>query len=98
MFHRGKFALIGNHGAVPVDPRFERAVHGIDEVAAMESGVKSENTAPQEPFEDLSIPGTDGIALRITPRDVPKRHDCRVRQMVAHDLGHQGQMEILHEY
>ena len=98
MIHGGEFALIGNHGAVPVDPRFERTVHSIDEVAAMESRVKSENAAPQEPFEDLSIPGTDGIAFRIAPGDVPKRHDRRVRQMVAHDLGHQGQMEILHEH
>src|SRR5678816_640099 len=98
MIHRREFALIGNQRAVPVDPCFERMVHGIDEIAAMESRVESKNAASQEPLEDLSVPRADGIALRIGPRDMPKRDNGCMRQLVSHDLGYQREMVILNKH
>ena len=64
----------------------------------MESRVKPENAASQEPFENFSMPGTDGIAFGIGPGDVPKHNDRRIRQKVSHHLGHQREMIILHEH
>src|SRR3990167_4444703 len=97
MIHGGEFPLIGNRGTVPVDSRFERPVHGLDKVAPVEARVKSENAAAQEPFENFSIPGADGIALRVGPWNMPKGNDGGVREVVSNQLRDERQMIILHE-
>src|SRR5690348_14892808 len=52
-----------------LDPRFEIAVDGVDEVAAVILRVEAEDRAAEEPVQHARAPRADPERLRIGPRD-----------------------------
>src|SRR5688572_21449239 len=80
-----------------IHSRFNEPVHSVDEIVAMELGMKAENTAAQQTVEQLLPPRADPERFRIWPRNVPERNDCRRRQHFADHSRHEGKMIVLNE-
>src|SRR5487761_2756061 len=61
--HGGDLAAEGDGEGFPVDPRFEKTIPRIDEIVAVELGMKAENAAAQQSGDDFVAPGADGEGL-----------------------------------
>src|SRR2546427_3675866 len=55
--------------------RSQQAVHGIDEVVAVELRVKPENARAQQSVEQLLAPRADRERLRVRPGNVPRSEE-----------------------
>ena len=93
--HRGQLAAVRDGERLPVDPRFEQAVDGIDEVVAVELGVKAEDAAAQQPVEQLLPPGADAERFGVRPGDVPEGDDRGRRQLLLDHPRQQGEVIVL---
>src|SRR6266704_1537273 len=57
--HRGLVAAVGYGEGFPVDSRLDVTVHRVDEIVAVELGVKSQNAAAEDPVADRLVQRAD---------------------------------------
>src|SRR5256885_11944496 len=85
----------GDSEHLPVDPGFQQAVDGVDEVVAVKLRVESEDARAQETVEQLLPPGADRERLGVWPGNVPEGHDGRGGQRVLDHSGAERQAGVL---
>ncbi len=96
--HGGELAAEGDGEGFAVDARLEKAIHRIDEVVAVELGMKAENAAAEQARKDLVAPGADGEGLGIGPGYVPEGDDRGIGQFLADHARQQGEVVVLHQH
>ena len=78
---RGRAAA--DREVLPVDPRLEGALDGLEEVVAVRLRVKADEVRAQQAVEQLVLPRADPEGLGVGPGDVPEDRDARVRPRLA---------------
>src|SRR5256885_6791281 len=93
--HRGLVAAVGYGVGLAIDPRLDVAVDRVDEIVAVELGVKSQNTAAENTVEDRLAPRADSERFGVGPGDVPEGDDGRLRQALPDHAGQQREVLVL---
>ena len=81
-----------------LDARLQVAIHGFDEVLAVEARVKTEDRAAQHALQDLAPPWADAERLGVGPGDVPEGQDGGLRQLLADHRRQQREVVVLHQH
>ena len=89
--------MLDDRVLLPVDPRLEEPVHGIQEVVAVKLGVKAQDACAEHSLEKLLAPGADAETLRVGPGDVPEHDHGRPGQPLADQARHEGEVIVLNE-
>ena len=74
-------AVAVDREALPIDARFQRAVHGLQKVVAVRLDVEADQVGAQQAVEQFALPRADAEGLRIRPGDVPEDGDARIRAL-----------------
>ena len=94
----GGVAAVGDRESLAVDARFEIAVHGVEEIVAVELRVEAQDRRPEQTVEQLLAPRTDAEGLGVRPGDMPEGDDGRLGQAFPDRARQQGEVVILHQH
>ncbi len=83
--------------ALPFDAAFEEPVDGLQEVGAVRLDVKADEVGPEQPVEQLALPGTNAERFRIGPGNVPEHGDSRIGPAFFDHRRQQGEVVVLHQ-
>jgi hypothetical protein len=96
--HQRAVAAQLDREVVPVEPRFEHAIDGVEEIVAVLLQVKAEQVGAEHAVEDLRTPRADAKRLGIGPRDVPEQADAQIGTPFLDEARHQRQLVVLHQH
>ena len=82
----------------PIDSRFQRAVHGLEEVVAMRLDVKSDQIRAQHSVDQFPLPGADAECFSIRPGNMPENCNPRVGTFLLDQSRQQGEVVVLNQH
>src|ERR1700758_1420600 len=86
------------HGEpLPLDPRFQRAIHGLEEIVAVGLDVKTNQVRAKQAVEDFTLPRADSECFWIRPRNVPENRHSRVGTRFFNHAWQQSKVIVLHK-
>ena len=96
--HHGHVVAAIHVPAVPLDARFQDAVHGLQEIVAVRLDMEPDQVRSQQSVEQLALPRTDAERFRVRPRDMPEHADARVRTALLDHPRQQREVIVLHDH
>src|SRR5258707_7351646 len=88
-------SLVGYGVCLSIDSRRDVVVDRVDEVVAMELGVKPQDAAAENPVDDRLAPRADPERLGVGPGNVPESDDGRFRQPLPDHARQQREVIVL---
>ena len=83
---------------LPIDARFQRAVHRFQEVVAMRLNVESDQIRSQHAVQQFALPRANPEGFRIGPRNVPEDGHARIRPAILDHPRQQCEVIILDQH